>query len=955
MRRNVIQYFLNHRLELPELERQVNMLADSGIGGLCGHARQGLLTPYMSDDWWRAIECIMNTCRKRGMEFWIWDEDYFPSGLAGGRVVWNHPHLRARGLEFTTAAFSGAGPFEMDFGPGVLLRAYAIEKTADGLCKGITDITQFCGTRRQTWTNRYIQHAAYSGMIATVGHPHWRCGIRDNQFAVAWQPRLQGEYEIVGVTVVPHGGVHPDMLNPQSVREFIRMSYEPYFQRYGGEFGKAITAAFTDEPSPGGFLFPWTDDFPSQFRADHGYDLLDHLPHLATEIDDTTPVVRHHYRLTQHRLQKANYVDQIAHWCREHGIAMSGHLTRTEWLTITSFYWPNELRCYQSMDIPAADPLTASCAWKDVAYHAGLKVASSAAHLFGKPQASSDALAVIGDEAAIRDMKYMLDYQMVLGINHFVLHGASYSLEGPRKDEVPPSLFYQHTEWLHMGRLWDYLQTTCGELARGAHACQIAMLYPSTSLACQLKPPFNHYRLDDEAKVHELIEQMLSRHCDFDFIDEVTLQEGVLSDGRLGTPEKYKVVILPHLRYVDEKTAEALARFARAGGQVLAVETIPAAIGANLAAPSGDWAKTCATLHAKANDDFFRHLPSIDVSGDGADDVLVLVRQTDEGEVIFAFNRREKDFRGKIAGNDVFIVARGSRLIKNGRKDQAVEPPRQPKVVADLSGDWRVTFDDNHAPLNFWHVVPQDDAIHQNLPINMPGIDLMMRQEHQADKPFDMICRFMQTGDVSDMRIVMDSCALDAGAVMFVNGKAIDNWRSARVFDCRNVQADIRHALRTSSTPSLNIIKVRSKTNRAGLTETPYLYGSFECEYRYAHLSLPFVRSAGKQIHLQTLSQWGAIGYPTYSGSATYVKDFEIGESCDVLLDLGRVEDAASVKLDGREVAVLAWPPYLCRLGRLSAGRHKLEIVITNCPGNRNRAANLPSGLLGPVVLLARD
>ncbi|NLE29927.1 MAG: hypothetical protein GX629_09695, partial [Phycisphaerae bacterium] len=585
------QYFLNHRLDPQEIQWQVRELAAKGYQGIYPHARQGLLTPYFSNDWWRSIDAILDGCRNTGMTMWIWDEDYFPSGLAGGRVVWDDPGLIARGLEFTSSHFEGNGPFELDFSTGMLLKAFAVSWNPDGTFGEFWDITDFCGTRRQTWTPRNIQHGAYSPPMRRVGHPHWRCTMTDNRFAVVWTPPRSGRYTLVGITIKNTSGVHPDMLNPQSVQRFIEFSYEPYYQRYGKEFGTLIQGAFTDEPSPGGFLYPWTRHFPQEFQADHGYDLLEQLPHLALDLNDQSPMVRHHYRLTQHRLQEHNYIGQLARWCADHRIAFYGHLTRTEWLSLCSFYWPNELRCYKQMTIPSADPLTASCGWKDAAaYHTGLKVASSAAHLFDKGQAGSDALAVVGDEVSLRDLKYQLDYQMVLGINHFVLHGLSYSIDGPRKDEVPPSIFYQHTEWKYMNTLMDHVRTTAQALTGGEHICDLAVLYPSTSLACQANASTDMWgALPDEMLIHDLADQLLSHQKDFDLIDEVTLQEKVDLSGKLLTAEPYRTIILPYLRYIDIQTAQALQRFAHNGGCVILIGPKPRAITGNLNEPLKDW------------------------------------------------------------------------------------------------------------------------------------------------------------------------------------------------------------------------------------------------------------------------------------------------------------------------------------------------------------------------------
>src|SRR5690606_27225995 len=160
-------------------------------------------------------------------------------------------------------------------------------------------------------------------------------------------------------------------------------------------------------------------------------------------------------------LMRSNYVQQLARWCKKHGMTSTGHLTRTEWLSLTAAWWPNELRCYAAMDLPCCDPPGAAITMPDAApYHTGVKVATSAAHLFSKKQAGTDALAVVGDEATIADFKAFIDYHMVLGVTFFTLHGLSYSFKGGRKDEVPPSLSIQHTQFPHMRAWLDYTRDT---------------------------------------------------------------------------------------------------------------------------------------------------------------------------------------------------------------------------------------------------------------------------------------------------------------------------------------------------------------------------------------------------------------------------------------------------------------------------------------------------------------
>jgi len=957
----IAQYFLNHRLDLEEIQWQMEEFAKAGYQGIYAHARAGLLTPYMSEDWWLAIDKMIELCKQYGMEFRIWDEDYYPSGLAGGRVVWDNPGFASRGLEFVIKDIEGDGPFEVDFEPeGMLLRAFAVQQLADGSFAEPVDVTRFCGTRRQRWTNRELMHGNFTPMMHNVANPHWRISFVDNRFALSWRPEHGGKYLIVAAVVCVSNGNRPNILSREATRRFIELSHQQYLSRYGKEFGKTIKGTFSDEPSPGWLICPWIDDFPEQFSSDHDYDLLDHLAHLAIDIDQRSAAVRHHYRLTQHRLQYTNFLEQIGDWCQEHNIESTGHLTRTEWLSRAAAAWPNELRCYKPMHIPHADPLCSAYGWPDTAsYHTGLKVVSSAAHLFQRDQAGSDSLAVVGDEASLRDLKAMLDYQMVMGINFFSMHALSYSLDGPRKEDVPPSLFYQHTQWKHMPVLLDHVRKTCEKLTGGKHLCELAVLYPSTTLACQIKPDTKWANQSDEKKIHSSVEKLLTNHCDFDFIDEITLQENVDKAGTLTTPESYKVILLLHTRYIDEQTAKALLRFAKAGGRVVSVGYRSEALTRRLDAPQISWLEECIECY-DCLDEVMDTLPAVAVKGDGANDVFVLRRYKNNKTITFAFNRCEKDFAGTIEGNQVTIPQRGSVMLEQNSSGEIafnsspVIASSQQEPFTELSGQWEVRFDDNHLPLNYWHVSngvkpanPHDESVFME-----PGFDLMQREDDPAgdsDGKACYSCRFMLTGKIPDARLVIEDSSIAGDWKLYVNGTLIDNWKRAHVYDCKNRVANIGDALIGNGTPTFNAITIETVGKGRGLKEMLYLYGTFQCEHRYSHLSFPFVKGTKGNLIMDSLLPWDACGYPTFSGSAKYSKKFTVNEAGDYLLDLGRVEDVAKVSIDGKQQAVIAWPPYSCQVRNLSAGQHDLEIEVTNAPANRNRGAKLTSGLLGPV------
>ena len=77
----------NAKLEPEELRRQIRWMHDNGMGGFFMHARTGLITEYLSEDWMQCVEACADEAEKLGMNAWIYDENGWPSGFAGGKLL----------------------------------------------------------------------------------------------------------------------------------------------------------------------------------------------------------------------------------------------------------------------------------------------------------------------------------------------------------------------------------------------------------------------------------------------------------------------------------------------------------------------------------------------------------------------------------------------------------------------------------------------------------------------------------------------------------------------------------------------------------------------------------------------------------------------------------------------------------------------------------------------------
>ncbi len=100
------------------------------------HPRPGLATPYLSEDWFALWRAALDEAKKNDMRIWIYDENSYPSGFAGGFVPDAMPESRGCGLDVATydSLVDANGAWQA--GEAVL---YVVESLPDGTTKDRTE------------------------------------------------------------------------------------------------------------------------------------------------------------------------------------------------------------------------------------------------------------------------------------------------------------------------------------------------------------------------------------------------------------------------------------------------------------------------------------------------------------------------------------------------------------------------------------------------------------------------------------------------------------------------------------------------------------------------------------------------------------------------------------------------------------------------------------------------
>lgn len=77
----------NDELEIDKLLKQINQMHQNGYGGFFMHARSGLKTEYLKDKWFDCVRACCQEAKKLGMQAWLYDENGWPSGFVGGKLL----------------------------------------------------------------------------------------------------------------------------------------------------------------------------------------------------------------------------------------------------------------------------------------------------------------------------------------------------------------------------------------------------------------------------------------------------------------------------------------------------------------------------------------------------------------------------------------------------------------------------------------------------------------------------------------------------------------------------------------------------------------------------------------------------------------------------------------------------------------------------------------------------
>lgn len=939
----------NGTLAADEIRSQIRDMKRMGFGGFFIHSRYGLETPYLGEKWFDCVRAAIDEAQKQGILPWLYDEDRWPSGSAGGEVTRSHPEYAQQGLDCVLEdpecppVFSGIAHFAL--------------RMANGAMTGYRRLHE---GEALEMDERFLR-------VFTVTVPE---------------------------SSVCNGARPPDLMNPDAVACFIRCTHEKYRDRLGPLL-KEVPGIFTDEPTYNGFAgkLPWTPRLPELFKAKCAYDLLDRLPELFFELDGRQVSKT---RLDFHELITGLFTDayarQIYGWCEENGLRFAGHVLGEEDLLSQMMACGAAMRFYEHMHIPGIDVLSEH--WN---LYAAAKQCSSVARQGGRECALAEYCGCTGWDFPLEGHKAIGDWLMALGIDLLVPHHFWYSAAGESKRDYPADISPRSPYWECYSAIAEHVASVSRAFAGMEPVREILVIHPIESVwfgrpmeaygreaALNVNGAFVHTgekKAKEQGRLQKITDLLLGAHRDFDFGDESQLarlakvQGGSIHVGHAA----YRTVVIPEVLTIRKTTLELLCGLIRQGGEVLHAGDAPQYMdGVPSPHPAECWRLFRALdmrrlpCTVSVADDSGRELPSLLYRlgrSDGMEALFLCNVSAEPREDVHAFppisERRiacpAVTVRWKLPeGMRVYESAGGALLEAPAERDGAwmvlhtafdrlesrlfiarKESSAVPEAVQEVPREFALPegpfeyalSEENLLVLDMPEAVAGDDPLPR---MHFLELDAELRRRIgtaprsiMAVQPWRSHGR--KTVNAIPVRLrfrIFCRCVPDAAQLLMESPAGWQFALNGRRFDPADAGCKWDASIRRLKIPQLesgeNLLELSTSFSAQTTLESLFLCGRFavfdDCLDR-----LPPRIARG---------DWTGQGLPYYAGNVIFEIPLDSRDGRPVCLDLSQSHGSAfRIRLNDGEEQICAFPPYRVEL-RPHCGRNR--ILVTVCGSLRN-------------------
>ncbi|MDR1562508.1 MAG: hypothetical protein LBS54_05420 [Dysgonamonadaceae bacterium] len=938
----------------PELiDMSLKDYKDKGFGGVFVHPRPGMITEYLSDDWFTLYEHAIKRGKELGLDVWIYDENSYPSGFAGGHVPAEMPESTNLGQSLVLQKFTTF--------PDTIPADLFIVLKRDG--DKVLDVTASLS-----------EEAGKTGEYYAFTKGFYR------------KSPWYGGYSYI------------DLLLPGVTEKFIEITMSGYKQRFGAEFGKTVPGWFTDEPniSPPAGGVRWTPDLFDVFAARWKYDLKENLPSLFEETGDWKRI-RHNYQQTLLDLFIERWAKPCYEYCEQNNLKFTGHYWEHGWPDMSE--GPDNMAMYAWHQQPAIDMLFNQ--YNDAHPMAqfgnirSVKELRSVANQLGRNRTLSETYGGGGWDETFRDFKRLGDWEYALGVNFMNQHIADLSIAGARKYDYPPVFSQVEPWWEYYRSLNVYFARLSMALSAGEQVNDILLIEPTTSiwLYYAYRNSNRHYFKIGETfqKFETAIEKA---QVEYDLASEDIMKtHGNVKDNRfvVGRRTYSQVIIPPMTENFNKTTFTLLKNFTDAGGRIISYakpEYIDGQKNDEVVAFFSDTSKVeYIDQYEEIDTRRFTSFGKITFTPETGNDLYHQRREMKDGQILFLANSSLTEIaKGTLqtAGKDALElhaltgeVFDYPETCNDGKIELAYEIPPAGSLLLYVFNTKQSGYMQPEK-VDYAEVVQETSSeirpVEENV-LTVDFCDLTLGGETFFDQHlFDAADRAFKahgfsTGNPWNTSIQYKNSTVSRDTFTSGGFKAAYHFTVAGDFDYSGIKAVVERShlytveinntevkAETGATwldPEMDIIPVgqyvRKGKNTITLTLAPFrIMAEIEQvfilgDFRVTPARKGFEIAAPAETF--TAESWKLQGYPFYSQTFSYIKTFNIREpGLRYAVELGEWEGTvAEIRVNGKSAGIVAFEPYRLEVGNLlREGDNTIEVRIAG--SNQN--------LLGPFHTL---
>ena len=509
------------------------------------NGRPGTTPKFLSPDYLKRFQDVLDTAKDLDMEVILYDDNDFPSGMAGGKIGELFPQHTMKRLDKVEKTLKGPAKFTEKMPDGKILSAVAMNEQ----------------TLKRIELSQYI-----------------------NKDTITWEVP-KGTWKIMYFPMVKdsHHKAFPvvDYLDTTAVREMIRMTYDVYKANFASYFGNTIKTTFFDDVGFWKHPRTWTGKFNEKFEEINGYDPKPWYPALWYDIGPETEAVRHAFFNTRAELLAEGFPKLVGEWTKKHGLKDTGHPPGN--------YDPTPIdmngdifKFFRHTAMPLTDAI--------IGYQFGQnghKLISSAADYYDRPIISTEIYGAYKEKSFDSLMLYRSVMDIFSrGVNFVVPHGLWYNPEdvyisplvSPYSKKIAPAL----------PSYSDFVGRSCMLLQGGQRVSEIGVFYPFEELAGWYRfedpdnprqgffvSPETNYQEISGLLTNDIRQDFTFIHPEFFLDNKYEIGAGEVRLANLDNAQNYKALILTGCKVISVKTLQKIKAFYDKGGVVISTGQLP--------------------------------------------------------------------------------------------------------------------------------------------------------------------------------------------------------------------------------------------------------------------------------------------------------------------------------------------------------------------------------------------